>query len=180
MTSRQRLWPLLKEKLGHSLDGWLCYFKQPILPSSLAYVLLFLNVVLSPHGLITAFLTSWGFDGRASAVFRGGCASESGCMGSCVGGEAPLVCKQRASWECQVEGRQAGNGWVVELRLCCAADIFLLWRLRAGVASMSHQGVTAPALAAACGFLGTALGKHMIQTVGLLKAGQNALLIKAS
>lgn len=77
--------PLLaraRQQLAHALDGWQTYFRQPILPSSLTFVLLFFNVVLSPGGLVTHFLTLWGFDGRAMAVFRSGCASErSGCCG---------------------------------------------------------------------------------------------------
>lgn len=43
--------PLLdraRAQLAHSLDGWRSYFRQPILPSSLTFVLLFFNVVLSP------------------------------------------------------------------------------------------------------------------------------------
>jgi hypothetical protein len=56
------------------LDGWKTYFSQPILPSSLTFVVLFLNVALSPGGLITAFLTSKGLDGTGMAIFRGGCA----------------------------------------------------------------------------------------------------------
>lgn len=48
-------------------------------------VLLFFNVVLSPTtGLIFAFLASWGLDGMASAVFKGGCAGE--CAGLGLGG----------------------------------------------------------------------------------------------
>lgn len=66
----------LQQQAAHALDGWRSYFAQPILPSSLTCVLLFFNVVLSPGGLITAFLTSRGFDGNAMAAFRGGCASE--------------------------------------------------------------------------------------------------------
>lgn len=66
----------LQQQVAHALDGWRSYFAQPILPSSLTCVLLFFNVVLSPGGLITAFLTSRGFDGNAMAAFRGGCASE--------------------------------------------------------------------------------------------------------
>lgn len=66
--------PLLKERLLRSLAGWRIYFKQPILPSSLAYTLLFFNVVLSPGGLIFAFLASWGLGGMAAATFKGGCA----------------------------------------------------------------------------------------------------------
>lgn len=101
--------PLLQRarvQLAHSLDGWRSYFRQPILPSSLTFVLLFFNVVLSPGGLITAFLTLWGMDSNAMAIFRGGCAT--------------------------------------------------------------------------CGFLGTLVGKRLIQTLGLLRAGAAALTIQAT
>lgn len=36
--------------------------QQPVLPASLAYVLLCFNVVLAPGGLMTAFLTQHGMD----------------------------------------------------------------------------------------------------------------------
>ncbi|XP_075477432.1 solute carrier family 40 member 3, chloroplastic-like isoform X4 [Primulina tabacum] len=39
--------------------GWLEYLEQPVLPASLAYVLLYFNV-LAPGGLMTAFLTQHG------------------------------------------------------------------------------------------------------------------------
>jgi iron-regulated transporter 1 len=74
---RQPLASRARRQLAHALDGWRSYFRQPILPSSLTFVLLFFNVVLSPGGLITHFLTLWGFDGNAMALFRSGCASEA-------------------------------------------------------------------------------------------------------
>lgn len=40
--------------------GWDEYMQQPVLPASLAYVLLCFNVVLAPGGLMTAFLTQHG------------------------------------------------------------------------------------------------------------------------
>lgn len=40
--------------------GWAEYMQQPVLPASLAYVLLCFNVVLAPGGLMTAFLTQHG------------------------------------------------------------------------------------------------------------------------
>ncbi|KAJ6354243.1 hypothetical protein OIU76_003146 [Salix suchowensis] len=40
--------------------GWKEYMQQPVLPASLAYVLLFFNVVLAPSSLMTAFLTQHG------------------------------------------------------------------------------------------------------------------------
>lgn len=53
---------------------WAPYFKQQNLPASLAYISLFLNPVLSPGGLMTAFLASQGVGGTASALFRSACA----------------------------------------------------------------------------------------------------------
>ncbi|KAJ9557592.1 hypothetical protein OSB04_012206 [Centaurea solstitialis] len=41
-------------------NGWDEYMQQPVLPASLAYVLLCFNVVLAPGGLMTAFLTQHG------------------------------------------------------------------------------------------------------------------------
>lgn len=73
---RKPLSQALREQAMLAVEGWSCYFRQPIVPSSMAFVLLFFNVVMSPGGLITALLTSWGMDGTATAVFRGGCASE--------------------------------------------------------------------------------------------------------
>ncbi|KAL2487171.1 Solute carrier family 40 protein [Abeliophyllum distichum] len=40
--------------------GWVEYMQQPVLPASLAYVLLYFNVVLAPGGLMPAFLTQHG------------------------------------------------------------------------------------------------------------------------
>lgn len=40
--------------------GWSEYIQQPVLPASLAYVLLYFNVVLTPGGMMTAFLTQHG------------------------------------------------------------------------------------------------------------------------
>ncbi|KAL4440206.1 hypothetical protein ABPG75_003207 [Micractinium tetrahymenae] len=105
-TRRAPLLDRARAQLAHSLDGWRSYFRQPILPSSLTFVMLFFNVVLSPGGLITAFLTLWGMDSNAMAIFRGGCAT--------------------------------------------------------------------------CGFLGTLVGKRLIQTLGLLRAGAAALTIQAT
>jgi len=74
----------IQDQVVHSLDGWKVYFRQPILPSSLTFVILFFNVALSPGGLITAFLTAKGLDGTAMALFRGGCAT-MGFVGTWVG-----------------------------------------------------------------------------------------------
>lgn len=49
--------------------GWIEYKQQPVLPASLAYVLLYFNVVLTPGGIMTAFLTQRGML-LAMAVFH--------------------------------------------------------------------------------------------------------------
>ncbi|KAF5202465.1 Solute carrier family 40 member 3 protein [Thalictrum thalictroides] len=54
--------------------GWLEYKQQPVLPASLAYVLLYFNVVLTPGGLMTAFLTQQGLDPSIIGGFSGLCA----------------------------------------------------------------------------------------------------------
>jgi iron-regulated transporter 1 len=74
----------IKTQSMHAVDGWRAYFRQPILFSSLTFVLLFFNVALSPGGLITAFLTAKGLDGKGMAIFRGGCAV-MGFTGTWVG-----------------------------------------------------------------------------------------------
>ena len=74
---------IIRTQTVHALDGWRAYFRQPILPSSLTFVLLFFNVALSPGGLITAFLAK-GLDGTGMAIFRGGCAV-MGFTGTWVG-----------------------------------------------------------------------------------------------
>ncbi|CAH9087516.1 unnamed protein product [Cuscuta europaea] len=42
--------------------GWVEYIQQPVLPASIASVLLYFNVVLAPGGLMTAFLTQRGLN----------------------------------------------------------------------------------------------------------------------
>ncbi|PSS03078.1 Solute carrier family 40 member 3 like [Actinidia chinensis var. chinensis] len=54
--------------------GWVEYMKQPVLPASLAYVLLYFNVVLAPGGLMTAFLTQHGLNPSIIGGFSGLCA----------------------------------------------------------------------------------------------------------
>lgn len=48
--------------------------QQPVLPASLAYVLLYFNVVLTPGGLMTAFLTQRGLNPSIIGGFTGLCA----------------------------------------------------------------------------------------------------------
>ncbi|KAI3417318.1 Solute carrier family 40 protein [Psidium guajava] len=54
--------------------GWKEYIQQPVLPASLAYVLLYFNVVLAPGSLMTAFLTQRGLNPSVIGGFSGLCA----------------------------------------------------------------------------------------------------------
>ncbi|KAK8545949.1 hypothetical protein V6N12_026757 [Hibiscus sabdariffa] len=54
--------------------GWREYILQPVLPASLAYVLLYFNVVLTPGSLMTAFLTQRGLNPSIIGGFSGLCA----------------------------------------------------------------------------------------------------------
>ncbi|KAK9862390.1 hypothetical protein WJX84_002421 [Apatococcus fuscideae] len=63
---------------------WRAYFSQPVLPASLALIMLYFNAVLSPGGLMTAFLSSLGLPGTAAASFRGACAI-MGFVGTAAG-----------------------------------------------------------------------------------------------
>ncbi|XP_017977686.1 PREDICTED: solute carrier family 40 member 3, chloroplastic isoform X2 [Theobroma cacao] len=54
--------------------GWREYIQQPVLPASLAYVLLYFNVVLTPGSLMTAFLTQRGLNPSVIGSFSGLCA----------------------------------------------------------------------------------------------------------
>ncbi|TYH07527.1 hypothetical protein ES288_A08G240800v1 [Gossypium darwinii] len=54
--------------------GWREYVQQPVLPASLAYVLLYFNVVLTPGSLMTAFLTQRGLNPSVIGGFNGLCA----------------------------------------------------------------------------------------------------------
>lgn len=54
--------------------GWKEYMQQPVLPASLAYVLLYFNVVLAPGSLMTAFLTQRGVNPSIIGGFSGLCA----------------------------------------------------------------------------------------------------------
>ncbi|KAL9248241.1 hypothetical protein vseg_021585 [Gypsophila vaccaria] len=54
--------------------GWTEYLQQPVLPASIAYVLLYFNIVLTPGGLMTAFLTQHGLSTSIIGSFSGLCA----------------------------------------------------------------------------------------------------------
>ncbi|KAI4349892.1 hypothetical protein L6164_010435 [Bauhinia variegata] len=54
--------------------GWKEYLEQPVLPASLAWVLLYFNVVLTPGSLMTAFLTQRGLHPSIIGGFSGLCA----------------------------------------------------------------------------------------------------------
>jgi len=54
--------------------GWVQYKTQPVLPASLAFVFLYFNVVLSPGGLMTSYLTHRGLSPSIIGAFSGMCA----------------------------------------------------------------------------------------------------------
>ncbi|XP_044482809.1 solute carrier family 40 member 3, chloroplastic [Mangifera indica] len=54
--------------------GWKEYVQQPVLPASLAYVLIYFNVILTPGSLMTAFLTQRGLNPSIIGGFNGLCA----------------------------------------------------------------------------------------------------------
>lgn len=56
------------------IRGWKQYLAQPVLPASLAYVLLYFNAVLAPGGLMTSYLTQQGLNPSVIGLFRGLCA----------------------------------------------------------------------------------------------------------
>lgn len=55
-------------------QGWSQYLMQPVLPASLAYVLLSFNAVLAPGGLMTTYLTQRSLHPTLIGSFRGLCA----------------------------------------------------------------------------------------------------------
>eukprot|EP00249_Psilotum_nudum_P014861 c25035_g1_i2 orf=1-1449(-) len=55
-------------------QGWIQYLAQPVLPASIAYVLLYFNTVLAPSGLMTSFLTHRGLNPSVIGLYRGMCA----------------------------------------------------------------------------------------------------------
>lgn len=57
-------------QVQRTFAGWSLYLRQPVLPASLAYIMLMFNAVLAPGGLMTAFLASRGLTGTAAALFR--------------------------------------------------------------------------------------------------------------
>lgn len=60
--------------IGAIKHGWAEYLQQPVLPASIAYVLLYFNIVLTPGGLMTAFLTQRGLNSSIIGGFSGLCA----------------------------------------------------------------------------------------------------------
>ncbi|KAF3454141.1 hypothetical protein FNV43_RR04588 [Rhamnella rubrinervis] len=77
-TSADRTLPSAQSLVERSVEaiklGWKEYMQQPVLPASLAYVLLYFNVVLTPGSLMTAFLTQRGLNPSIIGGFNGLCA----------------------------------------------------------------------------------------------------------
>ncbi|KAK1293421.1 hypothetical protein QJS10_CPB17g01048 [Acorus calamus] len=64
----------LENGLGAIKYGWIEYKCQPVLPASVASVLLYFNVALAPGALMTAFLTHRGINPSIIGGFNGLCA----------------------------------------------------------------------------------------------------------
>ncbi|KAF3779486.1 Solute carrier family 40 member 3 [Nymphaea thermarum] len=71
--------------------GWLDYMNLSVLPASLAYVLLCFNVVLTPGGLMTSFLTqrALGFE-ISNHIYKNLCHTGTGLNPSIIGGFSGL------------------------------------------------------------------------------------------
>ncbi|KAK1277907.1 hypothetical protein QJS04_geneDACA007051 [Acorus gramineus] len=65
---------LVENGLGAVKYGWIEYKCQPVLPASVASVLLYFNVALAPGALMTAFLTHRGINPSIIGGFNGLCA----------------------------------------------------------------------------------------------------------
>ncbi|KAJ7527380.1 hypothetical protein O6H91_16G067000 [Diphasiastrum complanatum] len=72
--SESGLQGLAVESMNFMKRGWNAYLAQPVLPASLAYILLYFNAVLSPGGLMTSFLSQSGLNPSVITLFRGNCA----------------------------------------------------------------------------------------------------------
>ncbi|KAJ4842001.1 Solute carrier 40 member 3, chloroplastic [Turnera subulata] len=74
LTDTDNIGKLLHRGLDTIKLGLKEYLQQPVLPASLAYVLLFFNVALAPGSLMTAFLTQRGINPSIIGGFSGLCA----------------------------------------------------------------------------------------------------------
>eukprot|EP00898_Chlorokybus_atmophyticus_P007851 jgi/Chlat1/8067/Chrsp73S07529 len=61
------------------MQSWKVYVSQPMAGASMAYVLLYFNAVLTPSGVLSAFLTQKGLPPSAVGAFRGSCAFVGFC-----------------------------------------------------------------------------------------------------
>lgn len=122
--------------MQQTLWGWKLYLKQPILPASIAYIMLYFNAVLGPGGLMTAFLASRGLSGTAAALFR--CALQ------------PILAVHFRSFAADFSRQREGGLTAGDYRGGCAAMGFVgtwagrlcisrLGLLRAGVAAITFQ-----------------------------------------
>ncbi|KAI9081017.1 hypothetical protein K1719_036997 [Acacia pycnantha] len=75
--------------------GWKEYLEQPVLPASLACMLLYFNVVLTPGNLMTAFLTQRGLNPSVIGGFSGLCA----LMGVAATFVSSTLVKQFGLWK---------------------------------------------------------------------------------
>ncbi|XP_020243580.1 solute carrier family 40 member 2, chloroplastic [Asparagus officinalis] len=65
---------LMEHGMGAIRHGWMEYKHQPVLPASVAYVLLYFNIALAPGAIMTAFLMHHGTSPSIIGSFSGLCA----------------------------------------------------------------------------------------------------------
>eukprot|EP00897_Mesotaenium_endlicherianum_P010504 jgi/Mesen1/9482/ME000063S08934 len=166
---------------GAFLRGWKQFLKQPVLPASIAYVLLFFNTVLAPGSLMTSFLTTRGLDVSLVGGFRGACAA-MGFLATFV--SAPLIAR--------VGVLKAGAVALTFQSVMLAASVLLyfltpdtsqLALLCFLVLVVSRLDVSLVGgfrgACAAMGFLATFVSAPLIARVGVLKAGAVALTFQS-
>lgn len=64
-------------------QGWVEYLHQPVLPASIAYVMLYFNIALAPGAMMTTYLTQRGISPSVIGGFSGLCAF-MGVAATCI------------------------------------------------------------------------------------------------
>ena len=167
----------VREQLAHALDGWGAYFRQPILPSSLSFVLVrppcprrrvgpsLPSVGLSIQGLHPPPPPLSCPAPRSSSTWH--CPQVASSPPSWRRGASTPTPWHSSAAAAPVSGGGRGQWWG-----CC--------RGCHGVPGRAILVTPPSPSVAACGFVGTVVGKRLISTIGLVRAGAAALFLQAS
>ena len=167
----------VREQLAHALDGWGTYFRQPILPSSLSFVLVrppcprrrvgpsLPSVGLSIQGLHPPPPPLSCPAPRSSSTWH--CPQVASSPPSWRRGASTPTPWHSSAAAAPVSGGGRGQWWG-----CC--------RGCHGVPGRAILVTPPSPSVAACGFVGTVVGKRLISTIGLVRAGAAALFLQAS